>query len=1059
MVFIFIFSSIHILQPKGSLTLTVEASSIWIQTTKKDFNLGTYNGICLIEKDEEAYLKLEPLGAGTWEELETTGNPQGRTYFDMASVDGTKNTVLFGGRSDYELLNDTWIFDYSTKTWTNQKPIIHPIARTNHKMSSIYGSDNVLLFGGQDHPDYFNDTWIFDLSEHSWINMTPNPCPKGRDLHAMAGIYGTDKVLLYGGNRNGYQPTDTWVYDLSNNTWTEKTPASNPGGVNSHSMASIHGTDKVVLFGAIGADRQTWVYDLSDNYWTRKMPNSKPSDRRDFAMASIDGTDVIMLFGGYSSNFNYLSDTWIYDLSDNIWILKTPENKPSSRENHGLVPIYGTDHILLFGGDRYGYHQDTWIFKGKLSGNFVSTIYDTEAISNFNKLNWEVELSINTSIKFQLRSSSIGTDMDTKDFVGPNGLSDSFYTISGTDIWQGHDAGRWVQYKAYFESLNIELSPILKNVSIIYNKMPVVNSLNPVDGWLTNNNRPIFEWAIDDLDFDEQTGFQVLIDDNSDFKNINYDSGEHQSSQQKWQFPKGTKYDNIQDGTWFWKVRIKDDEDDWSEYCTPKKLIIDTKPPNSQIINQSKNGYHNISFSISGSSSDTIAGSGVSKVELRINRVFDSFNWDGENWIESEAWIVISGTKDWIFNSSSVTWSSGAMYSIQARAKDNANNVENPTNGYSFIIDDQSPSTKIIIPQNNSFQNYFEQITGNCTDPGNSGIKRVEISIIRVFDNFYWDGISWSSKVHWFNIVGNNNWTFNTRTISWSGGEQYLIQTHGIDNVGNIEFPGDINIFTYDNIPPEELAILINDGNKFTNSTIVDLKLFAEDLHSRISKMAFSIDNNNMSSWEDYNTTKSFKISDLEGQKNLIFFVKDNVGNTAEKNSSIIYDTTPPYSLSIKINNDTDYTNSRSIVLKLNALDNLSGISKMSFSNDGKIWSNWQKYTNKKSYQLSSGYGSKKVYFRVKDQAGNIAPAVFEKILFNRTSQVEPDKQERDDDGNNVGYYFLAIMIFMVIIIILIYITIKKNDKLKKQKTHENNIDKPESKMILKKNQKENKEK
>jgi hypothetical protein len=1054
----YIFSSIHILQPKGSLTLTVEASSIWVQTTKKDFNLGTYDGVYLIEKDEETYLNLEPLGAGTWEELETIEKPEARTYFDMASVDGTESIVLFGGRGDYKILNDTWTFNFSTKTWTNKEPLIHPKARTNHAMSSIYGSDIVLLFGGQDYPDYYNDTWIYDFSEQSWINRTPNPGPTGRDLHAMAGIYGTDKVLLYGGNRNGYQPTDTWIYDLSNNIWTEKTPLSNPGGVNCHSMASIFGTDKVLLFGAIGADRQTWVYDLSENSWTRKMPEPKPTDRQNYAMASIDGTDMVMLFGGYDMSYGYLKDTWLYDLSDNIWIKKKSVRNPHDRNNHGFVPIYGTNYVVLFGGACWStYFDDVWFYKGKLSGNFISTIYDTEAISNFNKLNWDVELPINTSIKFQLRSSSIGTDIDTIDFVGPDGLSDSYYTIGGTDIWQGHDSDRWVQYIVYFESSDIELSPILKNVTVIYNKIPTVNSLSPLNGWLTNNNRPIFEWAFDDLDFDEQSGFQVLIDDNSDFKNINYDSCEQKSSKHIWPFPKGTKYDYIQDGTWFWKVRIKDDENDWSEYCPTKKLIIDTKPPNSQIINHSINGYHNDSFSIYGSSSDTVAGSEVVKVEIKINRVEDNYYWDGETWIGSEVWIVIPGAKEWIFNSSSVSWSSGAMYRIQVRGTDKANNVESPTKFYSFIVDDQSPLTNIIIPINNSFQNYFEQITGNCTDPGNSGIKGLEISIIRVFDNFYWDGLSWSSKVHWFNIVGDNNWTFNTQTISWTSGEQFLIQTRGIDNVGNIEYPSNSIIFTYDNIPPEELAILIKDGNKFTNSTILDLKLYAEDLHSGISKMAFSVENCNMSAWEEFNTTKSLKISGPEGLKNLILFVKDNVGNIAEKNTSIIYDTTPPYSLSIKINNGTDYTNSRSIVLKLNALDNLSGISKMSFSNDGKLWSNWQKYSNKKSYQLSSGYGSKKIYFRVKDRAGNIAPPVFERILFNRTSQVKPGNDEKkDENGNNIGYYFSAITIFMIIIILLIYITIKKNDILKKPKTHENNINKPKSEITSKKNKKEN---
>ena len=87
---------------------------------------------------------------------------------------------------------------------------------------------------------------------------------------------GGDQVLLYEGGPS----MKTWVYDLSANTWTCEYPS--PGPLWSHlgyAMAYIGG-DQVLLFGGFhpsaGYSDDTWVYDLSDNTWTEQNPSSRP---------------------------------------------------------------------------------------------------------------------------------------------------------------------------------------------------------------------------------------------------------------------------------------------------------------------------------------------------------------------------------------------------------------------------------------------------------------------------------------------------------------------------------------------------------------------------------------------------------------------------------------------------------------------------------------------------------------------------------------------------------------------------------------------------------------
>ncbi|MBM3131106.1 MAG: hypothetical protein FJ009_21085 [Chloroflexi bacterium] len=148
---------------------------------------------------------------------------------------------------------------------------------------------------------------------HTWTQKTTASAPGDRSNHAMAYI-GTGKALLFGGNDWGGGDDETWVYDLSANTWTQMSPVggTKPSARWRHAMAYI-GDDQVLLFGGwngSGFFDDTWVYDLSDNTWTNQNPVTKPSARRYHAMAYL-GNAWVVLFGGYDPNTNIRNDTWI----------------------------------------------------------------------------------------------------------------------------------------------------------------------------------------------------------------------------------------------------------------------------------------------------------------------------------------------------------------------------------------------------------------------------------------------------------------------------------------------------------------------------------------------------------------------------------------------------------------------------------------------------------------------------------------------------------------------------------------------------------------------------
>ena len=1103
---------------------TAIATSSWVQTLKTDFKNGTLNNLTILGTGEDAELRIDLSEQQLWTNMTPTNKPGPRYFHDMTSIYGDDKVLLFGGLDPREK-DETWVYDLSNNAWNFKLLMNRPRARYNPDMANVFGDDKVVLFGGCYRSGMtmidLNDTWIYDLSNNTWTEYFPTNTPSPRNHHKMAPLYGTNKVLLFGGMSYSYpfSNNETWIYDLSNNTWTHRTPINPPTAGGHDAMASIYGDDKVILFDGVYFDGGIWVYDYSENTWTLKTQTTKPSPRRDYAISSIYGTDKVMLYGGWYSNvsgdFNYW-DTWVYDLSDNTWIERTPinlMNKPNSSSYHIMASIYGTDKVLLFGGRNTSWLDETWLYRHFLytkNGTFLSAPYDTGVNSSFKTISWIGTIPANSSMKFQLRTAANEIDLSTKAFVGPEGKTSKYYLSSPMDIWTGHNGDRWVQIKIYFNIDIVTNSPILKDVTISYNCLPTIIIISPFTGSLLTNNKPVFTWTFNDHESEQQKAFQLLIDDDINFKNIDYDTGKQITTEQHWEFPIGTNFTELPDGTWYWKVRSMDLDSAWTEYSSSRMLTIDIHAPYSAPNIPSNNGFYNKINSISGLGTDSKNGSGVNRIEIAIRRLRDNNYWDGFDWAPLPSWLLTSGTSKWSYDSSAVKWDSSTKYSVQSRAIDNATNIESPSISNVFLIDMESPSSRIDIPMNNIWLNDLDHITGSSLDKGGSGIDIIEISITRARDYMYWDGTSWGLDECWLLAIGKYQWYYNIRNNPWSTGYQYVINSRAIDNASNLEVPGMSKTFKYDDQPPELLSIDINNGDKYTTSTDVILSLSSKDIDSGLSQMSFSIDGYEWSDWEPFNHTRAFNLPEGDSEKSVYFRTRDNASNIAELvfdnifldttppenlsiiinegamyttsnrvklslhaidklsgltdmslnfdaanwlswepfissryitlpgddggkiiyfkvrdrtgniaepiSNSVILDTKPPHSLSILINNDELETNSTMVTLKINAIDDTSGISHLSFSSDGENWSFWEYYVEAKSYELSSGDGKKTIYFRVKDRAGNIAESESATIFLNTKPSGEKTRSSK------LSLFSPGFWILLIIIIILTFI-------------------------------------
>ncbi|MEW5744393.1 MAG: chitobiase/beta-hexosaminidase C-terminal domain-containing protein [Nitrospirota bacterium] len=98
-------------------------------------------------------------------------------------------------------------------------------------------------------------------------------------------------------------------------------------------------------------------------------------------------------------------------------------------------------------------------------------------------------------------------------------------------------------------------------------------------------------------------------------------------------------------------------------------------------------------------------------------------------------------------------------------------------------------------------------------------------------------------------------------------------------------------------------------------------------------------------------------------------------GRESIRSQTYIMDTAPPTG-GITINGGAALTNSISVTLSLTCTDD-NGCAHMKFSTDNAVWSSAEAYSTGKAWQLSSGDGTKSVYVKYQDMAGNWSPEAY----------------------------------------------------------------------------------
>ncbi len=314
---------------------------------------------------------------GHWEKLNPPVSPPARQISGNGMTQiGYRKALLFGGRIvNKSACNDIWLFDLDTKTWSELKPKNPPPIRFNHNFCRL-NENTAVLFGGETSGmPFYEDTWLFDLSDTSWTKLELDTHPDGRVRFGMSQIT-ENEVLLFGGqNMESETKQDTWLFNLENKTWKlvdsvqdwwdyGKRPSERWVPI----IAQI-GSRKVVLYSGIYFGHyfsDTWLFDLDSMNWRKLDTKGWIDSVYQGSGTNLFGTKMLS-FGG-ENTISLLNNTIIFDLFDTTWTKLEVNQSPPERTACALSKLDDAKALLFGGNNLNGDLDDTWLFTADING-------------------------------------------------------------------------------------------------------------------------------------------------------------------------------------------------------------------------------------------------------------------------------------------------------------------------------------------------------------------------------------------------------------------------------------------------------------------------------------------------------------------------------------------------------------------------------------------------------------------------------------------------------------------------------------------------------------------
>jgi len=381
-------------------------------------------------------------------------------------------------------------------------------------------------------------------------------------------------------------------------------------------------------------------------------------------------------------------------------------------------------------------------------------------------------------------------------------------------------------------------------------------------------------------------------------------------------------------------------------------IILDTTPPTGSISIVGDSYTTSTSVILILAYSDT--GSGVDKVRYSNDNVWDTEPWENPTTIR--AWTLTTGD-------------AAKVVSYQIRDMVGWLSL---THSDAIVLDTHPPTGSIII---NSDATYTTSVSVTLTltySDATSGVHTVRYSNDNVWDTEPWENPSVTKT--WTLPLADGAKFVNYQIRDYAG----LLSTTYSDTI------------ILDTTAPTG-SIVIGSGNPtYTTTTIVILYLTYSDATSGVDKVRYSNDGSSWTGWETPTASRAWILTWGDGTKTVYYQIRDNAGwISITYTDTIILDMLAPTGSIVINSGNPTYTTSTSVTLYLTYFDAASGVDKVRYSDDG-VWDTepWETPAATKAWTLTSGDGTKTVYYQIKDNADRLSVTYSDQISLDTTPPV-----------------------------------------------------------------------
>ncbi len=268
-------------------------------------------------------------------------SPEGHSGGDM-TYDSKAGVSILSILPDDWLLGrpiaplQTWAYDAQTNVWTRLADGPKPLVGQRIVYDSE--SDRIIMFGGADLTTFknINETWVYDYNTDTWTDMQPAVSPRARNYQGMVYDAKADRVVMWGGGASradlkGADNAAVWTYDYNTNTWQEQENRKDTPSIRAYiHLAYDAKADRIIMYGGYDyGNNETWTYDLNTDTWQQMHPPTNPGMLSRYSMVYANDVNRTILFGGQEGPTNYANpqyktDTWSYNLRADRWTNISP---------------------------------------------------------------------------------------------------------------------------------------------------------------------------------------------------------------------------------------------------------------------------------------------------------------------------------------------------------------------------------------------------------------------------------------------------------------------------------------------------------------------------------------------------------------------------------------------------------------------------------------------------------------------------------------------------------------------------------------------------------------